>query len=332
MIAESAGMPTNGQTEAGSVAVNTGNFVRAETDRYFSRFTSGGGFGKLAHRRDLIGIDEQDVVRMNRDTLYSSGVFDLQAGPVTITLPDVGRRFMSLLAVSEDHYVIDVAYPPGRRTFTREQVGTRYLALLIRTFVDPADPADLAAAHSAQDGIAVEQAGGPGTFEVPNWDQVSLTVAREALERLGALGDPNGVMFGAKDGVDPIAHLIGTAVGWGGNPPRDAVYEAYWPNQNDGKTTYSLTVKDVPVDGFWSISVYNGRGYFQKNDADAYTFNNLTAAQNPDGSHTVQFGDCESSVANCLPIGPGWNYVVRLYRPKPEILDKTWLFPQATPK
>ena len=31
------------------------------------------------------------------------------------------------------------------------------------------------------------------------------------------------------------------------------------PKVNDGKTAYTLALKDVPVDGFWSISVYNAR-------------------------------------------------------------------------
>lgn len=60
-----------------SVLVNVHNFVRAETDHYFGGMVNGGGFGKLSHRRAPSSIDAQDVVRMNRDTLYSSGVFDL---------------------------------------------------------------------------------------------------------------------------------------------------------------------------------------------------------------------------------------------------------------
>ncbi len=40
---------------------------------------------------------------------------------------------------------------------------------------------------------------------------------------------------------------------------------------------YRLSVKDVPVDGFWSVSVYNGKGYYEKNKLNAYTLNNITA-------------------------------------------------------
>jgi hypothetical protein len=136
-------------------------------------------------------------------------------------------------------------------------------------------------------------------------------------------------MFGTRDDVDPVRHLIGSAMGWGGNPEEDALYLNVTPSKNDGKTVYRLTIKDVPVDGFWSISVYNAEGRFVKNDQDAYTLNNITAKKNADGSVTVQFGGCDGKTPNCLPIMPGWNYLVRLYRPHPEILNGTWNFPQA---
>jgi hypothetical protein len=45
----------------------------------------------------------------------------------------------------------------------------------------------------------------------------------------------------------------------------------------------------------------------------------------------VQFGGCKPDTVNCLPIMPGWNYTVRLYRPRAEILNGSWKFPEATP-
>ena len=130
---------------------------------------------------------------------------------------------------------------------------------------------------------------------------------------------------------DPIRHLIGSAIAWGGNPENEATYLNVTPPQNDGKTVYRLTFKDVPVDGFWSISVYNAEGYFQPNNENVYTLNNLTARKSDDGSVTVQFGGCEGRTPNCLPIVAGWNYIVRLYRPHIEVLNGTWSFPPAEP-
>ncbi|WP_163628579.1 DUF1214 domain-containing protein, partial [Morganella morganii] len=75
----------------------------------------------------------------------------------------------------------------------------------------------------------------------------------------------------------PVRHLIGTAAGWGGNPDKDASYLSVTPAKNDGTTVHKLTVKNVPVDAFWSVSVYNGKGYFEKNPLNAYSLNNITA-------------------------------------------------------
>ena len=310
--------------------VNAGNFVRAETDMYFSRSVKDGAFGQLKHSREPTPIDQQKVVRMNRDTLYSSGVFDLDAGPVTITLPDAGKRFMSLQAISQDHYTGDVVYAPGRYAYDRAKVGTRYMQVIVRTLVNAQDPADVRAAQRMQDAIQVEQAT-KGRFEVPQWDAVSQTKARNALEALGSLGGLGPKSFGRKEDVDPIAHLIGTARGWGGNPPTAAVYQSATPKANDGKTVHKLVVKDVPVDGFWSISVYNAEGFFEKNALDAYSLNNQIAKPGADGSYTIQFGGCQQATPNCLPIAPGWNYAVRLYRPRQPILDGSWTMPPAQP-
>jgi metallo-beta-lactamase class B len=316
---------------ATGVPVTVDSFVRAETDLYFGKTVKGGGFGTLRHRRETAPIDEQDVVRMNRDTLYSSGVFDLDAAPVTVTLPNPGERFMSLQVTSQDHYAVDVVYAPGRYTFTKDKVGTRYVFLAVRTLVDPANPDDLKAAHALQDAIRVEQAN-IGTFEVPNWDKTSQDKIRNLLNELSTMRSSDmGAMFGTKSEVDPVAHLIGAAIGWGGNPRSAAVYRGIYPKNNDGKTIHKLTVNDVPVDGFWSISVYNAEGYFEKNEFGAYSLNSITGKPNPDGSFTVQFGGCDGKISNCLPIIPGWNYTVRLYRPRAEILYGTWKFPEAQP-
>ena len=73
--------------------------------------------------------------------------------------------------------------------------------------------------------------------------------------------------FGTQGEVDPVRHLIGTAAGWGGNPDKDAIYLNVTPAKNDGKTVYRLKVKDVPVDGFWSVSLYNAKGYLREERA-----------------------------------------------------------------
>lgn len=318
------------QPASDPVPVTVENFRRAESDMYFGVSVKRGGFGKFYHYREPMPINKQDVVRANRDTLYSAAVFDLDAGPVTIILPDAGKRFLSMQVFDEDQYVPAVIYGAGRHTFAREKIGTRYLMAGVRTFVDPANPKDIEEVHRLQDAIQVEQKN-PGTFEVPNWDQTSQKKVRDALLVLGSTLPDSKRMFGPKDQVDPVRHLIGTAMAWGGNPEKDALYLNVAPAKNDGTTVYRLTVKNVPVDGFWSISVYNAKGYFEPNKEDAYTLNNFTAKKGDDASITIQFGGWDGKTANCLPVTPGWNYMVRLYRPRKEILDGSWKFPEAQP-
>ncbi len=256
-------------------------------------------------------------------------MFDLDVGPLTITLPDAGKRFMTMMVVDEDHYVFTVVYGAGSHAVNKDKLGTRYALAAIRILVDPNDPKDVENVHTLQDAVQVEQPGGPGRFAVPNWDQASRKKVADALVVLGETIPDWRHAAGRKDEVDPIRHLIVTATGWGLNPDKDAIYLNVTPKQNDGKTVYKLTVKDVPADGFWSISVYNGEGYFEQNKENAYTLNNITAKKNEDGSFTLQFGGCDGKTPNCLPITKGWNYMVRLYRPRKEVVDGTWIFPDA---
>ncbi|HUJ46844.1 MAG TPA: DUF1254 domain-containing protein [Rhizomicrobium sp.] len=313
-----------------SVPVTADNFMRAESDKAFDGIVKQGGFGKFFHARELQSLDKQVVPRINRDTLYSIAILDLDAGPATVTLPDPGTRFLSMQVLDEDEYNVKVAYGAGRHTFDKDAVGTRYIMVAVRILVDPASKDDIAKVHALQDAIRIEQKDA-GRFEVPNWEPESQKKVREALLVLGETVPDSKKMFGARGEVDPVRHLIGIAGLWGGNTEKDAIYLTIVPSRNDGETVHRLTVKDVPVDGFWSITVYNAKGYLEPNSANAYSLNNITAKKDADGGVSVQFGGCGGKTANCLPIMPGWNYTVRLYRPRAEILDGSWKFPAAQP-
>jgi hypothetical protein len=322
------GMIALGAMTVRSENVTVENFCRAETDTTFARYAKLGAFGRMFHIRTPTPIDRQDVVRMNRDTLYSAGIFDLSE-PVTIVKPETGGRFQSMLVINQDHSMLPVEHGAGEFVLTEEKVGTRYVMAVFRTFVDANNPDDIKAANALQDKIEVRQTA-PGTFAVPEWDEASLETVSGAIKILAStLPNFNGC-FGDTSTLDPIRHLLGTAAGWGGNPDNAARYDNVTPEKNDGQTPYSLTVKDVPVDGFWSITVYNKDGYMQQNEQNAYSFNNVTAKKNADGGVTVNFGGGPDALNN-LPVTPGWNYTVRMYQPKKEIIDGAWSFPKAQP-
>ena len=207
--------------------VTPDNFKRAETDFNFKTKVDNGAFGKFAHVREPTAIDKQFVVRPNRDTLYSFGVFDLSQ-PLTIVKPDTGKRFQSMLVIDEDHYIKLVAYDPGEHELTREKIGTRYVQVVFRTFVDPGNPEDVKAVHAIQDKIIAHQRS-PGRWEAPDWDEVSRKKVRDGLLLMGSSLPDSKRMFGDVDEVDPVRHLIGTAGGFAGNPEREAIYLSVFP-------------------------------------------------------------------------------------------------------
>lgn len=306
--------------------VNADNFAVAETHRMMADLQrDAGGVNRFLHNREPAAIDKQTVIRLNRDTLYSFAVVDLSAG-ATLTVPDAGERYLSVMIVNERHYINRVFHTAGSYDLTVEEFGSPYVVVAARTLVDPRNPDDLRAVAAVQDQLDI-RAGSHRPFELPDYETGSLDRTRTALLGLAAEQDSFEHSFGRQEDVDPVHHLIGTAAGWGGLPDTEATYVGVAPNLPVGE--YELTIADdVPVDGFWSISVYNADGFFEPNEQAAYSVNNITAARNDDGSVTVRFGGAGE---NSIPVTDGWNYLVRLYRPRPEVLSGAWSFPTLSP-
>lgn len=313
---------------AHALQVTPDNFARAESDMQFMTVVKRGGFGRLVHDRDFPAAGRQSTPWADVDVLRSRGVFDLELGPVSVTVPASAERFISLEALDEDHYTVGMFYGAGTYTFSFENVSTRYVLIVARIMVDPSNRADLARVHELQDALVVSRHGG-GRFVIPNWDPVSQAKVRVALQLLGNTVHGDERTFGARGEVDPVRHLIGTATQWDRCPPRDIAYLLSVPRQNDGRTVHRLSVGHVPIDGFWSLTVYDANGHFFSEGHSGRTINSLTAPRAGDGSIVVQFGNCGQDAANCLTIGKGWRYVVRLYRPRAEILGGKWGFPEA---
>ena len=201
------------------------------------------------------------------------------------------------------------------------------MCLAVRTLVDGSDPADIRKANALQDQLKIEAASAK-PYTHPDYDQESYKTTYEALLVLSRANLDVDSTFGRKEDVDPVRRLLGTAWGWGGLPEEEASYLNVEPNLPVG--AYELTVRDVPVDAFWSVTVYNKDGFIDPNDEDAYSVNSLIGTPNDDGSYTIHFGGEPGSV-NHLPIAEGWNYMVRFYQPRKEILDGTWEFPEVEP-
>ena len=309
-----------------SVPVTFANFAEIETARMFAAIAaSAGGSNRWNHYRVPTPIDQQTVIRMNRDTLYSAAIIDISEG-ATITVPDAGDRYVSVMLVNEGHYIDKVLHDPGVHSLSAEDLGSDFVLAATRILVDSEDPDDVSIVNALQDELAVSSTGAR-EFAAPAYDESSFAETRQAILTLAkGLGGLERC-FGRAEDVDPVRHLLGTAAAWGGLPENEAFYINVDPRLPVGE--YTLRVSDVPVDGFWSVSLYDAEGYFAPNDAGAYSVNSVTGVRDPDGSITVRFGG-DPALPNVLPLTQGWNYLVRLYRPRPDVLDGTWSFPALT--
>jgi len=178
-----------------SIFVNVDNFARAETDRMISAIIARtGGVNVVFHNRDFAPLDQQTVIRENRDTLYTAAVVDIAAA-ATLTLPDPGERYLSAMVINRDHYINEVIHDPGEHQLTIDRFDTDYVVVAIRILVDPTDPDDLVAVHALQDQVSIDAASSR-PFEMPDYDEPSFTSTREALLQLSN-GSPGSLAASA---------------------------------------------------------------------------------------------------------------------------------------
>ena len=300
-----------------AIAVNVDNFVRAETERMFAAVLADtGAVNVWSHNRVPTPLDHQLVIRMNRDTLYSTAIIDISNG-ASISVPDGGDRYVSVMVVNQDHYINRIIHEPGEHELTVDEFDTPYVLVAARVLVDAGRPGDIEVVNELQDQFRLRAASANPPRRCSSTRRPWPPPGGPLLELARGVSGFAGA-FGTKADVDPVRHLIGTAAGWGGLPESEAYYLNVDPGLPVGH--YRLTVGDVPVDAFWSISLYNAAGYFEPNDRNANSVNSVTAASNGT-ARSPSTSAARPEWPNSLPIMDGWNYPVRLYRPRPEILD-----------
>jgi hypothetical protein len=162
---------------------------------------------------------------------------------------------------------------------------------------------------------------------------VRVLTPHGGLLQLGSLSRGHlGAFFGGAGEVDPVSHLVATAVGWGGLPKTEASYFSAGPLPGDADKPHELILSDVPTNAFWSITLYNQRGFMVPNGTlSVNALNNVNATPRDDGSYRIQLGGCNAKIANCIPTPKGWNYLLRAYQPSESILLGDWQPPKAMP-
>ena len=312
------------------IDVTVDNIRTVESHVQFTRYQKiAGGVNQWVHNLTPLDVDNQTTIAMNRDTLYSFAVVDLKK-PLTLTIPENNGRYFTLQVTDEDHYVYEVFTKPGTYTFSEKDVGTRYATFVYRVFMNPSDAKDVAAANDLQKKLKIE-AGSNELLVMPNYDMERYETLFKMIQQLVLFPSKDTIgAMGKRGEVDSLKHTIATIAGYGLLPPENAMYQAVQLNLSTDKK-YKIEVDaDVPVNAFWSISMYNAKGFFQKNDMGAYSLNGVTAEKNADKSVTIHLGGCEDGRKNCLPFaGEGFYYQWRMYEPGEAFLNGTYKFDLA---
>jgi len=223
-------------------------------------------FNTFTHLRTLADSRTRIVTTPNNDTLYSSALLDLSAGPVGLDLPAFGARYHSFALI--DAYTNNAEIlgtrttgpGPGRYLLVgpgwtgSAPAGVRVVRsptpqawLLGRILVD--GPADLPAVHALQDALRLTPTAPVGPVPAPVPQPVSGESFVEVVNRALALNPPP-----AEDA--PVLARIGR-VGVGPQAvPFDAALRAAWtrvfPEARAALIKATETRRNV-VDG-WSYS------------------------------------------------------------------------------
>jgi hypothetical protein len=303
-------------------------YIRAETDMAFAQFqrNAGSDVNRFFYIRKPTPLDAQDVVRMNRDTLYAGAVVDTEGG-ATITIPEFpDDRYFSIQVVDNNHYAPVVFYETGTHDIPDD---TKYVSLLMRIqIMDPDDPADVALVNDLQNQFVIE-ASSRDLFPEPQWDVASMLALRGEYEQefqQFAQYEPD--WMGPRVAVNEETRHLAAAGAWGLFPEKDAVYINY-AGPPSADACYTATYEVPPNDAFWSITIYGANGFME---SENNIVNDRNVTLNEDGTFTVHYGSealCGDQ-ANRVDITEGWNFLMRIYRPGAAVLDRTYTLPEVT--
>lgn len=293
-----------------------------ETSRQILKSQDLAGVNNLDHKPQLTPTDKQPVVRMNRDTYYSMAVIDVSKG-ASITMPEIPEgKYMSIQPVTEDHRIQAMKYGAGTFDLTTH-IGT-HLYVIIRldaTFTE-------AEAKEIQDKMSIN-ANSNNSFSAMPVNEESFTTVENALKakmpsviKRDGVGALKGMFTDPNDASNELftqeKYELGAALGWGGAQMIDNIYELSGNYSTDH--CYQLTFEDPKNIAFWSITVYDKKGFMFN---DLANFSSNTAQANTDGTYTISFG-CGADSPNNLEIAnPSevFNIAVRHYQPSKRVFE-----------
>ena len=312
--------------------VTAKNFTRSMSDIYFNKVTDAVGTNIVLHTRKTKNVDNQNIIRENRDTLYSNLVIDARNG-FTLSLPATNGVFMTALIFDQETHLLadgsgDIgtyqAYAGKERVikFNANDIPTDYAYVLFRTYSDGSSDSEKLA-NNLQDGIKLA-AQSKIPFIAQKWDDQAVETMRQAyasrIFETAAKGTRQGYNT-AENTVEDIRNVYASCC-WGGQLEKYATYGTTDTLDISVKQCAVTTIEPPKVDydrgGFWSYQVYNAEGWISSNSS---TLQNTNTVLNDDGTVILRFGTKEAcgTDENRADREQQFNITTRIYNPSEEI-------------
>ena len=311
------------ETKNSGVVVTDENFIHADSIRAYLKELSktDGKVNVMRPMREFANTDNQDVIRMNSDTLYTRIILDVKGGATVTTKPYDG--YQNILVLDPNHSEIATLTGSGTVKLDESMLTEGHHAyIIVRTGMLRHLPKEemFSAAYKAQDNISITYHSSepyvPAVdFDLTTLDKVKYKILEDFAKHPQKDVIKNG--FGTVKSRDPKAAKVVIAIGWGGLSGKSAVYSSFTASGERLSYTFKKPKLHYEKKGFFSFTVYNENGYIA---TMKYALNSDDMVPNKDGSYTVNFlasGEPAKGLKNIIrtPRGKYWTGILRCYYP-----------------
>ena len=316
---------------AKGIVITNDNFINADSVRaYLKEIAFSGKVNTIRPLRVMANTDNQDVIRMNSDTLYTRMILDVKGGASITTKEYEG--FQNIQVLDPNHSEIKTLMGPGTVKVDETMLTEGHHAyILVRTGLlrELPDSESYPKAHKAQDNISITYNSSEPYVPAVKYDFTTLGKVKYAILKDFVLHPKKDVVkngFGTMTERDPIAARTVVAIGWGGLTGENAVYSAF--SASGDRHTFTIDKPDLHFDkkAFFSMTVYNVDGYI---GTQKYALNSDNMVPNKDGTYTINFmasGEKIEGLKNVVvtPRGKRWTGILRAYYPKNKNATFAW--------
>lgn len=315
------------------VVVTMDNFIHADSTRSYLKelANTGGKVNVVRHGRKRTDTDNQDVIRMNDDTLYARVILDVKGGATISTKDYEGYQNINVLDINHSQ----IASLTGKGTLKLDEsmlTEGQHVYAIVRTGLlrDLSEDEMMTKVHRAQDNISITYQSSEPYIPSIKYDFSTLNAVKYQIFENFAKNPLKYLVrnaFGKVGERDEASARIVIAVGWGGMPGDQAVYSPFSGNGERRQFTIDRPNLKFGEKAFFSLTTYNKDGWIATKN---YSINSDDMVANENGTFTITFlasGEpVKEGEKNVLrtPRGKIWTGVLRAYYPVDKIETYDW--------